>query len=316
MNDKSEETAPKTPEEDGEIIELDDTIPDEPENPEEIEIHDSDEDLENDELETDAAKKFAEIICKISFASKEKYNSFKDVLRKSIGNSIDADFIESEATNELTILEVPELSFLIDATPVADKVKIPSYKRCLKDIYNGEDETPVADINNAAPTKPANPNVCFNCSSTDHSIKDCPEEKDLDRIRKAKNQMKSRKDYHKLTRYHVDANQAYSDLQPGKISPDLSKALGLKKKELPSFFFRMRLFGYPQGWLKAAEISDSGISMITGNAETKQTNDDSVRYDESKIISFPGFNECPGKDYHDVSIQFSVYKIFEIISHF
>lgn len=296
MNDKSEGTAPKTPEEDGEIIELDDTIPEEAENPEEIEIDD------DDETETEPAK---EVICKLKFSSREKYTSFKDVLRKCIGNAIDADFIESKATNELTVMEVPELSFLIDATPVADKVKIPSYKRCLKDIYNGEDETPLA-ANDAAPSKPANPNVCFNCSSTDHSIKDCPEEKDLDRIRKAKKIMMNKKDSYKLTRYHVDANQAYAELLPGKISSDLSKALGLKKKELPSFFFRMRLSGYPEGWLKAAEIHDSGISMITtGNGETKLTNEDSVRYDESKIISFPGFNECPGTDYHDVSIFFA-----------
>ncbi|KAL5288590.1 ZCCHC8 family protein [Megaselia abdita] len=301
MNDKSEEIAPKTPEEEGEIIELDGTIPEEVENPDEIVIEDEESD---EEAETEPAR---EIICKISFSSKDNYKSFKDVLKKCIGNTIDADFQESEESNELTVLKVPELSFLIDATPVADKVKIPSYKRCWKDVYNGLDETPAPE-NDAALNKANNPNVCFNCSSADHSIKDCPEEKDIDRIRKAKKLMMSKKDFHKLTRYHVDANQAYADLQPGKISSELSKALGLKKKELPSFFFRMRLFGYPEGWLKAAEIQDSGITMITGNGETKSTGDDSIRYDESKIISYPGFNECPGKDYHDDFKYFNVPK--------
>lgn len=294
MNENLTETAPRTPEEEGEIIELDDTAPEEPENPEEIEIEDSD----VEESETNSN----EIICKISFSSKENFNSFKNIFKKSIGNAVDVDFVESEESNELTITKVPELSFLIDTTPVADKVKIPSYKRCFKDVFNGEVPENVSEENDAAPMKNS-ANVCFNCSSADHSIKDCPEEKDLDRIRKAKKEMLAKKDSYKLTRYHVDANQAYADLEPGKISSELSKALGLKKKELPSFFFRMRLFGYPEGWLKAAEIHDSGISMITGtNGETRNNIEDSVQYDEAKIISFPGFNESPGSDYHDVSI--------------
>lgn len=300
MNENSEHFERRTPEEEGEIIELDDTIGDEIENPEEIEISDHEEN-EVDISEDHESDK--DVICKITFPSKEQYTSFKDILKKSIGNSIDAVFSESEETNELTVTKVPELSFLIDTTPVADKVKIPSYKRCLQDIYNGTDDTSSA-VTDAAPEKATKISVCFNCSSTEHSMRDCPEEKDFERIRKARKLMMNKK----LTRYHVDTNQAYANLCPGKISDELSKALGLKKKELPSFFFRMRLFGYPEGWLKAAQIQESGIAMINGNEDTKAANNDSVRYDESKIISFPGFNETPGNDYHDDFKYFNVPK--------
>lgn len=63
-------------------------------------------------------------------------------------------------------------------------------------------------------------------------------------------------------RYHVEDDQKYGHLIPGRISGQLRHALGLKRNELPLHIYRMRLLGYPPGWLEEARISHSGISMF------------------------------------------------------
>ena len=44
-------------------------------------------------------------------------------------------------------------------------------------------------------------------------------------------------------------------------SSKLSGALGLRREELPRYIYRMRDLGYPPGWLRHAEIRQSGITL-------------------------------------------------------
>ena len=45
-------------------------------------------------------------------------------------------------------------------------------------------------------------------------------------------------------------------------SSELTKALGLRQCELPTYIYRMRMLGYPPGHLEAAKIQTSGLSLF------------------------------------------------------
>lgn len=67
-----------------------------------------------------------------------------------------------------------------------------------------------------------------------------------------------------------------------------------------TFFLRMRLLGYPPGWLEEARLQHSGLSLFNsdGVAEADPneeegeiiTDVDRDQYDIKKIYDFPGFN--------------------------
>lgn len=48
-------------------------------------------------------------------------------------------------------------------------------------------------------------------------------------------------------------------------SEELLTALGIEGNTLPPLIYRMRQMGYPPGWLKEAEMEDSGLTMYDGN---------------------------------------------------
>ncbi|EQB77416.1 zinc finger CCHC domain-containing protein 8 [Camelus ferus] len=45
---------------------------------------------------------------------------------------------------------------------------------------------------------------------------------------------------------------------------ELQDALGVTDKSLPPFIYRMRQLGYPPGWLKEAELENSGLALYDG----------------------------------------------------
>lgn len=47
-------------------------------------------------------------------------------------------------------------------------------------------------------------------------------------------------------------------------SEELQEALGISDRHLPPFVYRMRELGYPPGWLKDAELENSGLSLYDG----------------------------------------------------
>lgn len=77
------------------------------------------------------------------------------------------------------------------------------------------------------------------------------------------------------------------------------------------FFLRMRLLGYPPGWLEEAHLQHSGLSLFNsdGIAESDThkeegeiiTSKDRDKYDIKKIYDFPGFNVPPPPGTADVS---------------
>lgn len=48
-------------------------------------------------------------------------------------------------------------------------------------------------------------------------------------------------------------------------SEELLSALGVKGSTLPPLIYRMRQLGYPPGWLKDAEMENSGLFLYDGN---------------------------------------------------
>ncbi|KAB0357051.1 hypothetical protein FD754_001207 [Muntiacus muntjak] len=112
---------------------------------------------------------------------------------------------------------------------------------------------------------------CFNCGSEEHQMKDCPMSIWMPACGETNNQ-----------------NFQHEELQD---------ALGVTDKSLPPFIYRMRQLGYPPGWLKEAELENSGLALYDGKdgaegeteaGEVQQTK--SVTYDLSKLVNYPGFN--------------------------
>lgn len=102
----------------------------------------------------------------------------------------------------------------------------------------------------------------------------------------------------------MEENQKYGHLKPGKTSPFLREALGLRKNELPPYIYRMRFFGYPPGWLEDAKFVYSNLDMF--DAEGKTVRQKHARknqgLDPEKIIEYPGFNIPLERNTKDVSI--------------
>lgn len=48
-------------------------------------------------------------------------------------------------------------------------------------------------------------------------------------------------------------------------SEELLTALGIDGNTLPPLIYRMRQLGYPPGWLKEAEMENSGLALYDGN---------------------------------------------------
>lgn len=79
-----------------------------------------------------------------------------------------------------------------------------------------------------------------------------------------------------------------------------------------TFFLRMRLLGYPPGWLEEARLQYSGLSLFNcdgvpeadPNDEEGEiiADEDRDQYDLKKIHEFPGFNVPPPPGTIDVGI--------------
>uniref|UniRef100_H0XE87 Zinc finger CCHC domain-containing protein 8 n=2 Tax=Otolemur garnettii TaxID=30611 RepID=H0XE87_OTOGA len=143
---------------------------------------------------------------------------------------------------------------------------------------------------------------CFNCGSEEHQMKDCPMPRNAARIsEKRKEYMDACGEANSQNfqqRYHAEeVEERFGRFKPGVISEELQDALGVTDKSLPPFIYRMRQLGYPPGWLKEAELENSGLALYDGkdgaDGETEvgdiQQNK-SVTYDLSKLVNYPGFN--------------------------
>ena len=67
------------------------------------------------------------------------------------------------------------------------------------------------------------------------------------------------------SRLYFHPKQEYSIfLRLFLFSEELQDALGVTDKSLPPFIYRMRQLGYPPGWLKEAELENSGLALYDG----------------------------------------------------
>ncbi|XP_077015845.1 zinc finger CCHC domain-containing protein 8 isoform X2 [Tamandua tetradactyla] len=133
-------------------------------------------------------------------------------------------------------------------------------------------------------------------------MKDCPMPRNAARIsEKRKEYMDACGEANNQSfqqRYHAEeVEERFGRFKPGVISEELQDALGVTDKSLPPFIYRMRQLGYPPGWLKEAELENSGLALYDGkddaNGETEAgevQKNRSVTYDLSKLVNYPGFN--------------------------
>uniref|UniRef100_A0A182KB88 PSP proline-rich domain-containing protein n=1 Tax=Anopheles christyi TaxID=43041 RepID=A0A182KB88_9DIPT len=240
----------------------------------------------------------------IQFRNKELFEK----LQKVISSALEAVFQEHLPNEQVKVeqgkdgcsLEVQESGtsetmrwFVIDSTPMKNKKndgQIPSYKKSMNKVFDGQ--TPPSGSSSLS-KRPKGKQTCWNCEG-EHALKDCKQPRNYTRIRQKKEEFQRKTD-----RYHADLEQKYGHFRPGALSEGLRGALGLGSRDLPLHVYRMRMFGYPPGWLEDAKITHSGLQLFGSNGDAVQHSDESdgevdnerKKYDVRKIIEYPGFNE-------------------------
>ncbi|CAH1118961.1 unnamed protein product [Phaedon cochleariae] len=179
--------------------------------------------------------------------------------------------------------------FVLDPNPSASETNTYS-------IYSSKFNIDLATENEEQDNIRISTQTCFNCDGS-HALKDCPAPKDFGRISAMRQKFKAQR---QVSRYHLEDDQKYSHLVPGKISSQLREALGLKKKQLPFYIYRMRLLGYPPGWLEEAKSVNSNLNMFDADGNNvRHTVKQKQGLDPDKIVDFPGFNVPMDKIFED-----------------
>ncbi|KAK8757295.1 zinc finger CCHC domain-containing protein 8 homolog [Amblyomma americanum] len=153
---------------------------------------------------------------------------------------------------------------------------------------------------------PAGPRVeCFNCGGN-HFLSVCTKKIDAARVSQRRREMARERDAAPKKLRYFEHEMLSQRFRPGVYSEELRKALNLHPRDLPPFVYRMRVIGYPPGWLKNAVVENSGIKIYGLDEDDKANDTDieegeikseekSVIYDTSRLIRIPGFN-CPVPD--------------------
>ncbi|KAF5301945.1 hypothetical protein FQR65_LT08680 [Abscondita terminalis] len=183
--------------------------------------------------------------------------------------------------------------FILDTTPSISTKNNLQYERKF-DFVSDIDKKDEISIN----TK-VNSIMCFNCEE-DHILKDCPKPRDFNKINASRQKMKSYGKGMVYKRYHLEDDQKFGHMQPGKISKKLQEALGLQLNQLPEYIYRMRHLGYPPGWYEeiiAAPNPSLDVFDFDGKTGNKSTKGGSVDLD--KVVDYHGFNVPLQKGYRD-----------------
>jgi zinc finger CCHC domain-containing protein 8 len=252
------------------------------------------------------APKTAHLI-EIKFQNKKTYFTFHeefiDVIKKYFKEKIDDyDILDDPQSKRLCFTEKSvkkSEKFLIDTTPCSKISKstsdesTPKYTSLSGNVLTNEKQQ--GDKKSGSRSMMAN--KCFNCDEDTHALRDCPKPRNMTKIRKARNDF-SRKEL----RYHDDEND-YETMVPGVLSEDLKTALGLVSNQIPLHVYKMRLFGYPPGWIEESKIEHSGLSLFAEkdneHSKTDENNCDNFKYDLQKIFDYPGFNVPPESPFVD-----------------
>ncbi|XP_034252102.1 zinc finger CCHC domain-containing protein 8 homolog [Thrips palmi] len=193
--------------------------------------------------------------------------------------------------------------FVVDSTPTDanDHIDVPVYDKKFREVLDEKKDGPAI----SKPKRPQPPqSTCWNCGA-DHSLRDCTEPKNYDAINRNRLLFRSKQAARtgkSNNRYHLDDEQKFAHFRPGKISRQLQRALGLEANQLPRHVYRMRVLGYPPGWVEEARVSHSGLSLFNSDGQEVADPEDEDgeivmegardKYDIKQIVEYPGFN-CP-----------------------
>ena len=244
----------------------------------------------------------------IRFANKRTYLAFQeefiDIVKKYYKSKTDdLDIVDDMANHRIRVSErIVKKSdvFLVDKTPSSKNLEsTPSYRKSFGRMLTDEKESEEKRRSTTSTPK----NACFNCDKASHSLRDCPEPRNMKKVNKARSEF-GRKEL----RYHDDNDNEYGHLVPGEISDDLRAALGLTATQIPLHVYKMRMVGYPPAWIEEAKLFDSGLSMFVDKDKKQlqpgeddgETDIVNYKYDVQKIHSFPGFNVVPEYQYIDM----------------
>ncbi|KZC13326.1 PREDICTED: zinc finger CCHC domain-containing protein 8 homolog isoform X2 [Dufourea novaeangliae] len=202
--------------------------------------------------------------------------------------------------------------FTVDTQPkLQDDFDVPTYGKKYENVFENTKTELKPEAKDTCPPKM----MCFNCLDN-HNLRDCPKPRNHGAINKNKKNFNMKGGNMRSLRYHLEGDQKFGHLIPGQLSSNLRKALGLKDNELPRHIYKMRLFGYPPGWLQEAHLQHSGISLFNSDGVAEDdphaepgeviAPEDRDQYDIKKIYDFPGFNTPPPPGTRDENGQYWV----------
>jgi len=239
----------------------------------------------------------------------------KEILAKNLKNLVRENlFLKKQIKQlKLDLSRKPEskdnFSFHIDCDGVEDEKGERDESDSIKYWNNGMMEAlgKPEEESSTTPAKSSSKSCCFNCGESGCSLADCPHPRDQARIAKNRREFLNNNSSLNSARYHEDEPQKFSHLKPGLPSSKLRDALGLRDDEAPRYIFEMRELGYPPGWLRFAQIHQSGINLYHAGGKKLDFDeegevmdvDDKVEYDISKLMDWPGFNSELPRKYRD-----------------
>ncbi|XP_074525813.1 zinc finger CCHC domain-containing protein 8 [Halichoeres trimaculatus] len=190
-----------------------------------------------------------------------------------------------------------------ETTSMTDGWEVPTYQQVFSKVVGTDGELEMKD------KRPKS--MCFNCGLSTHQMRDCPKPKDMAAINERRKEFNQNNNQAMQSnqRYHADeVEERFAKYKAGAMSEELLTALGLDAHTLPPLIYRMRQLGYPPGWLKEAEMENSGLALYDGNVSNDGSaadgsNSQNVSYDVSKLVDFPGFN-VPAPHMRDEFMQF------------
>ncbi|XP_035740859.1 zinc finger CCHC domain-containing protein 8 homolog [Vespa mandarinia] len=232
-------------------------------------------------------------------------SSFSNIILEIWNKTKNCDQQLLEANTEGEDSKDTSSLFTIDTQPtLKSNVDIPKYRKKYKGVIDEDKEEELEPEKKDSCVRQIS---CFNCSGN-HNLRNCKMPWNIANINKNRKELSMRNNNRGI-RYHLDDDQRFGHMIPGQISKDLRIALGLKDYELPMHIYKMRVLGYPPGWLEEARLQHSGLSLFNsdGIAELDPNDEpgeivaeeDRDRYDIKKIFDYPGFNVPPPPGTHD-----------------
>ncbi|XP_046569788.1 LOW QUALITY PROTEIN: zinc finger CCHC domain-containing protein 8-like [Haliotis rubra] len=198
---------------------------------------------------------------------------------------------------------------LVNLNPsLTDGWEVPRYEQLFEEPLPVEEDGDKPQGKKAGRPKPS----CFNCGG-EHMMSECQAPKDYNRIKAKRREFMdknsplygSQENEVCILSSNKVVQDRFSQFKPGVLSKELREAMGLGPRQLPLHIYRMRMLGYPPGWLKEAEVDTSGLIMFDKDGrevnlrgetledgEVDQDEDEEtpeVKIDTKKIIEYPGF---------------------------